>query len=59
MQRKNKCEGCEKNAVIKDDGKIWCAECYMFRNNILTGILRTENRQLKFKPIHNNNKTLH
>jgi len=59
MQRKNKCEGCEKNAVIKDDGKILCAECYMFRNNILTGILRTENRQPKFKPIHNNNKTLH
>jgi protein-arginine kinase activator protein McsA len=58
MTKKNKCEDCEKNAVIKDDGKVWCAECYMFNHNILPRIVRSSERRYKYKSI-NHNKTLH
>ena len=37
MQKKeNKCCECDRNGVIVESEKIYCAECYMFNNNILS-----------------------
>ena len=56
--KKNKCCECDKNGVIIENKKIYCAECYMFNNNILPRIVRTSVRRYKYKSI-NYNKTLH
>ena len=34
MQRKNKCDECDRNGVVVENKKIYCAECYMFNNDI-------------------------
>ena len=59
MQKKvNKCCECERNGVIVEKEKIYCAYCYMFNNNILSYVLRSTKRRYKYKSI-NYNKTLH
>tara|TARA_R100001129_G_scaffold171569_2_gene141809 strand:- start:912 stop:1091 length:180 start_codon:yes stop_codon:yes gene_type:complete len=59
MQKKvNKCCECERNEGIVEKEKIYCAECYMFNNNILSRVVRSTKRRYKYKSI-NYNKTLH
>ena len=59
MQKKeNKCCECDRNGVIVESEKIYCAECYMFNNNILSRVVRSTKRRYKYKSI-NYYKTLH
>tara|TARA_R100001079_G_C4353487_1_gene111981 strand:- start:167 stop:346 length:180 start_codon:yes stop_codon:yes gene_type:complete len=58
QKRKNKCCECERNGVIIEKEKIYCAECYMFNNNILPHVVRSTKGRYKYKSI-NYNKTLH
>ena len=58
MQRKNKCDECDRNGVVVENKKIYCAECYMFNNDILPRIVRSTKRKYKYKSV-NFNKTLH
>ena len=58
MQRKNKCDECDRNGVVVENKKIYCAECYMFNNDILPRIVRSTKRKRHHKSI-NYNKTLH
>tara|TARA_R100000700_G_scaffold6698_2_gene10349 strand:- start:954 stop:1130 length:177 start_codon:yes stop_codon:yes gene_type:complete len=58
MQRKNKCDECDRNGVVVENKKIYCAECYMFNNDILPRIVRSTKRKRQHKSI-NYNKTLH
>ena len=58
QKRKNKCCECEKNGVIIEKEKIYCAECYMFNNDILPRIVRSTKRKRQHKSIYYN-KTLH
>ena len=47
VQIKKKCEykECEKNAVIIEDKKYYCAECYIDK---FIGVYK----RLRFKPVH-------
>ena len=58
MQRRNKCDECDRNGVVVENKKIYCAECYMFNNDILPRIVRSTKRKRQHKSI-NYNKTLH
>ena len=58
MQRKNKCNECDRNGVVVENKKIYCAECYMFNNDILPRIVRSTKRKRQHKSIYYN-KTLH
>ena len=58
MQRKDKCDECDRNGVVVENKKIYCAECYMFNNDILPRIVRSTKRKRQHKSI-NYNKTLH
>ena len=58
MQRKNKCDECDRNGVVVEKKKIYCAECYMFNNDILPRIVRSTKRKRQHKSIYYN-KTLH
>ena len=58
MQRKNKCDECDRNGVVVENKKIYCAEWYIFNNDILPRIVRSTKRKYKYKSI-NFNKTLH
>ena len=58
MQRKNKCDECDRNGVVVENKKIYCAECYMFNNDILPRIVRSTKRKRQHKSV-NYNKTLH
>ena len=58
MQRKNKCDECDRNGVVVENKKIYCAECYMFNNDILPRIVRSTKRKRQHKSIYYN-KTLH
>ena len=58
MQRKNKCDECDRNGVVVENKKIYCAECYMFNNDIFPRIVRSTKRKRQHKSI-NYNKTLH
>ena len=58
MQRKNKCDECDRIGVVVENKKIYCAECYMFNNDILPRIVRSTKRKRQHKSIYYN-KTLH
>ena len=59
MQRKkNKCCECDRNGVVIEEQQIYCADCYMYNNNILPRIVRSTKRKRQYKSIYYN-KTLH
>ena len=51
MQRKNKCDECDRNGVVVENKKIYCAECYMFNNDILPRIVRSTKRNVSINPL--------
>ena len=51
MQRKNKCDECDRNGVVVENKKIYCAECYMFNNDILPRIVRSTKRKRQHNPL--------
>ncbi len=60
MQKKNKlsCCECDRIGVIIENKEIYCAECYLFNNNLLPRVVRSTKRKYKYKSV-NFNKTLH
>ena len=53
MQKKDKlsCCECDRIGVIIEDKKIYCAECYLFNNNLLPVSCVQLNENININPL--------